>query len=137
MWLLKFLPNYIFYGIFVGGVVGLIASRFIPSYYRTAVQAASAAFIVVGVFMAGAIHDNEAWLERVREIEAKIKEVEVESVKENVRIETKVIEKVKVIKEKGDEVVKYVDREIVKYDDTCRIPKEFVEALNKAAEIPK
>jgi hypothetical protein len=55
----------------------------------------------------------------------------------------KVITKTKVVKERGDEIIKYVDREIVKYDTKflpggiCEIPKEFIKAHNDAAEPPK
>ena len=52
----------------------------------------------------------------------------------------KVVTKTKVVKEKGQEVTKYVDREIVKYDvkfapgGECEIPKEFIKAHNEAAK---
>lgn len=137
MWVLKFLPNWFFYFLMIAGIVGLLVSRFIPSYYKTAAQALSVALFVVGVFMVGAITDNEAWLARVREMEGKIKEVEVQVVKENVRVETKYVDRVQIVKQKGEEIVRYVDREIVKYDDSCKLPDEFIVILNKAAEPPK
>lgn len=137
MWLLKFLPNWIFYGMLLLGVAGLIASRFIPAYYKAAVTAAAAFLFVIGLFMAGAIHDNEAWEARVREMEAKLAEVKVESEKENTKIETKYVNKVQVIKERGKDTIQYIDREVVKYDNLCVIPKEFIIAHNKAAEQPK
>jgi hypothetical protein len=121
----------------IAGIVGLLVSRFIPSYYKTAAQALSVALFVVGVFMVGAITDNEAWLARVKEMEGKIKEVEVQIVKENVRVETKYVDRVQIVKQKGEEIVRYVDREIVKYDDSCKLPNEFIVILNKAAESPK
>ena len=137
MWVLKFLPNWFFYFLMIAGIVGLLVSRFIPSYYKTAAQALSVALFVVGVFMVGAITDNEAWLARVKEMEGKIKEVEVQIVKENVRVETKYVDRVQIVKQKGEEIVRYVDREIVKYDDSCKLPNEFIVILNKAAESPK
>ena len=48
-----------------------------------------------------------------------------------------------IVKIKGEEVIKYVDRELVKYDTKfaaggqCEIPKEFIKAHNDAAEAPK
>lgn len=137
MWVLKFLPNWFFYFLLAAGLVGLIVSKFIPSYYRTAAQALSVAFFVVGVFMIGAITDNEAWIARVKDMELKIKEVEVQVVKENVRVETRYVDRVKTVKEKGEEIVRYIDREIIKYDETCKLPSEFIVILNKAAEPPK
>ena len=87
--------------------------------------------------MTGAIHNEEAWRARVREMEAKVAEAQVKSAEENVKIVEKVVTKTQVIKEKANEIVKYVDREIVKYDNMCEIPKEFVKAVNDAAEPPK
>lgn len=143
MWVLKFLPDWIFYAILLIGFVGLLVGKFIPGPYKTAVQAASAAFFVAGLFMAGAIHDNEAWVARVKEMEEKVAAAEAKSKEENVKIETKVVNKVQVVKTRGEEIVKYIDREIVKYDTKfapggqCELPKEFIRAHNQAAEAPK
>ena len=136
MWLLSFLPNWIFYLILFAGVVGLIVARFIPIpvTYKLPAQALSALAVVIGVFMAGAIHDNEAWLAKVREIEAKLAQAEAKSAVETVRIETKVEKQKQKIVEKQVLVKEYIDREVVKYNNQCVIPKEFVEAHNQAAE---
>jgi len=45
--------------------------------------------------------------------------------------------KTQVIRERGKDIVKYVDREVVKHDVNCVIPKEFVTIHNQAAEAPK
>lgn len=144
MWILKWLPDWIFYGILLTGLVGFFVTyllKFIPIpaiyMYKTPIQMVSLVLIVIGVFMAGAIHNEEAWLARVREMEAKVAEAQVKSAEENIKIVEKVVTKTQVIKEKANEVVKYVDREVVKYDSRCEIPKEFVKAHNDAAEPPK
>jgi len=144
MWILKWLPDWIFYAILFLGIIGYTATyllKFIPIpaiyMYKTPIQLVSIALIVFGVFMAGAIHNEEAWLARVREMEAKVAAAEVKAAEENVKIVEKIATKTQVIKEKGDTIVKYVDREVVKYDNICVIPKEFVKAHNDAAEAPK
>ena len=144
MWILKWLPDWIFYGILLIGVLGYLATyllRFIPIpaiyMYKTPIQLVSICLIVIGVFMSGAIHNEAAWLERVKEMEAKVAEAQARSAEENVKIVEKFTTKTQVIKEKGDNIIKYVDREVVKYDNTCVIPKEFVKAHNDAAEPPK
>ena len=70
-------------------------------------------------------------------MEAKVAEAEAKSATANTDIVEKTVIKTQVIKERGQDIVKYVDREVVKYDTTCIIPKEFVAAHNKAAEAPK
>ena len=93
--------------------------------------------------MSGAISNEETWIAKVKELEAKVEAAQVESVKENIKIETKVVTKTQVIKQRGEDIIHFVDKEIVKYDTKflpggiCEIPKEFIEAHNKAAEAPK
>ena len=150
MWILKWLPFWIFYAILGIGLIGLAVTyllRFIPLpaiyIYKTPIQLVSIALIVLGTFMSGAISNEEAWLAKVKELEVKIQAAEVESEKENVKIETKVVTKTQIVKERGQDIIKYVDKEIIKYDTKflpggeCEIPKEFIEAHNKAAEAPK
>ena len=93
--------------------------------------------------MSGAIYDNDAWEARVKEMEAKVVIAETQSKEENIKIVEKIVTKTQVIKTRGEDIIKYVDREVVKYDTKfapggeCEIPKEFIKALNDAAEAPK
>jgi len=150
MWILKWLPFWIFYAVLAVGLIGLAVTyllKYIPIpaiyIYKTPIQLASVALIVLGTYMSGAISHEEAWLARVKELEAKVQAAQVESEKENIKIETKIVTKTQVIKERGEEIIKYVDKEIVKYDTKflpggeCEIPKEFIVLHNKAAEAPK
>jgi len=148
MWILQWLPNWIFYGIFFAGLLGLLATyvmKFIPLVYvyRTPIQAVSVLLIAIGTYMSGAISNEESWQARVKEMEAKVEAAAVESAQENVKIVEKIVKKTEYIKTRGQDVVKYIDKEIVKYDTKflpggqCEIPKEFIEAHNKAAEAPK
>jgi len=87
--------------------------------------------------MLGAVYNNDSWLAKVKELEAKVVIAEQEAKKETVRVETKIVEKTKIVREKGEQVIQYIDREVVKYDSRCVIPNEFVKALNEAAEIKR
>lgn len=133
MWLLKFLPDWIFYLILFSGVLGLIISRFIPLYYRTATQALSVSLLVIGIFMSGAIYDYHAWQDQVNELKVKLAEAEIKSAETNTKIVEKVVTKTELYREKAKDIIHYVDREIIKYDSSCDIPKEFIDAHNKAA----
>ena len=83
---------------------------------------------------------NKSYLAEVESMKQKVAEAEAKSVVENVKIVEKVVTKTKVVKEKGQDVIKYVDREVVKYDvkfapgGECEIPKEFIKAHNEAAK---
>jgi hypothetical protein len=150
MWILKWLPFWIFYAILGVGLIGLAVTyllRFIPVpaiyIYKTPIQLGSVALIVLGTYMSGAISNEEAWLAKVKELEAKVEAAQIESSKENVKIETKIVTNTKIVKERGQDIIKYIDKEIVKYDTKflpggeCEIPKEFIQIHNKAAESPK
>ena len=84
--------------------------------------------------MMGGIADNEAWLKRVKEMEAKVATLEQKSQETNVKIVKQIITKQVAVQAKQVETIKYVDREIVKYDQTCKIPQEMVHAVNEAAK---
>jgi uncharacterized membrane protein len=149
--MLQLLPNWIFYAVLITGVFGLVVSYFIRFLsfipllyvYKTPIQLSSIIAIVIGTFMAGAIYDNDAWEARVKEMEEKVAAAEVQSKEENIKIVEKVVNKVQIVKTRGQDIVKYVDREVVKYDTKfapggiCEIPKEFIKAHNDAAEAPK
>jgi len=140
MWILSWLPNWIFYGMVLIGVIGFAATylfKYIPVpfiyMYRKPIQIGSMLAIIFGTFMSGAIYDNEAWEARVKEMEAKVAKAEQQSKEANTVIESKVEKAKEKIVQKQIVVKQYIDREIVKYDNTCVIPKEFVEVHNKAA----
>ena len=138
MWILQFLPNWIFYVLCFAGIAAFLVTKFVKILPNAQlIQAASVAVVAVSIYMIGAISNNDAWLARVKEMEAKVAEAEAKSATANTDIVEKTVIKTQVIKERGQDIVKYVDREVVKYDTTCIIPKEFVAAHNKAAEAPK
>lgn len=141
MWILEWLPNWIFYGLLAIGLIGWLITyllKFIPLpqlfIYRNPIQIVSVGLIVVGVYMSGSIANNEAWEAKVKEVQAKLAQAEAKAAEETVRIVEKVVVQQKVVRERGRDVVQYVDREVVKYDTKCEIPPPFVEAHNKAAE---
>lgn len=138
MWILQFLPNWIFYVLFFGGIVALLVSVFVKILPQAKlIQLGSFVVILFSVFMIGAISNNDTWLARVRELEAKVAEAQAQSAQLNTELAEKTVVKTQVIRERGRDIIKYVDREVVKYDTGCVIPKEFVQAHNRAAEAPK
>jgi hypothetical protein len=150
MWILKWLPFWIFYAILGIGLIGLAVTyllKYLPIpalyIYKTSIQIGSIALIVIGTYMSGAISNEEAWIARVKELEEKVVAAQAKSEQENVKIETQVVTKTQIIKERGKDIIKFIDKEIIKYDTKflpggeCEIPKEFIQTHNKAAEAPK
>jgi hypothetical protein len=89
----------------------------------------------------GAASNEEKWQERVKELEGKLAIAENKSKEENVKIEEKVVTKTKVIKEKGEDIIKFIDREvlknneIIKYVENCPVPKDIIEIHNSAVRM--
>lgn len=152
MWLLHLLPTglilWIVNTLLVVGLVGIILGffiKFIPvvNTYRLPIQIGSIIIFCVGLWWQGGYSVELAWRERVEEMEARVAAAEAQSKETNTKIVTKVVTKTQVIRTRGADIVKYVDREIVKYDEkfakggVCEIPQEFIKAHNDAAEQPK
>lgn len=155
MWVLHFLPDtflqFIVNTILVIGVVSTFLSFFVlnhilrlfpllANYYRIA-QVVSIIILVLGVYFKGGYSTEMIWREKVAEMQLKINEAIEQAEQASKTVETKVITKTKIVKEKGDTVIQYIDREIVKYDvkfaagGQCEIPEEFIKAHNDAVAI--
>ena len=145
MWIMNFLPSWIFHLLFIAGVLALVASfvlKAVPllTQYRIPVQIAAVVAILIATWFEGAISNQNAWVARVKEMEAKVAKAEEQSQQVNTVIKEKIVKQIEVVKTRGDDVIRYVDREIVKYDTKfaaggqCEIPAEFIKAHNQAAE---
>lgn len=144
LWILQFLPDWVYYGILAIGLVGLAVTyflRFIPIpaifIYKTPIQLASVAMIAFGVYMSGVIANEQKWKDRVAQLEKEYEESKIKSEKVSTEVVTKYITKREVIRERGEEQVRYIDREITKYNEICRLPKEVITVHNQAAKAPK
>ena len=139
MWFLSVLPEWAVHLILSTGVVGLVAGFILRRFlltekYTPAIQVISLILFSVGLYLTGALNNSKIWEAQVSELKTKVAEAEAKSEKVNTKVVTKVVTKNRIIKEKGNDVIKYIDREIVKYDNSCPVPKEVVTALNAAAE---
>ena len=148
MWLLNLMPDWFYHLIVVVSILGLIVAsvlKFVPfvSTYRLPIQVISALLLVFGVWMEGGIVNEAKWEARVKELEEKVKIAEEKSTEKNVEIQEKVITQTKVVKEKGRDIIQYIDREvvkkeeIVKFIENCPIPKDIIDAHNAAATLNK
>lgn len=138
MWILNFMPGWIFSALLLVGAGTFLATKFIKIIpNKEAIQWASVGVILVSIYFIGANANNDAWELRVKELEAKVAVAETESKATNETIKEKVVYRTQIVKQRGADNIQYIDREVTKYDNTCVIPREFVEAHNRAAEPPK
>jgi hypothetical protein len=132
----------------VVGVLGIVLGffvKFIPvvNTYRLPIQIVSIIIFCVGLWWQGGYSVEQAWRKRVTELEAQVARAQEQSKTVNQKIKTKVVTKIQIVKVRSEDQIKYIDREIVKYDEKfakggmCEIPQEFIKAHNAAAEQPK
>ena len=130
--------------ILLAGAVVTVAGffvRFIPfvNQYRIPVQIAGILLLTLGVYFEGGYTTEMAWRERVHEVEAKLQLAEKQSAEVNTEIVTRVVTQTKIVRERGNDIVKYVDREVVKnqevikFVENCPIPEIIINTHNAAA----
>jgi len=148
MFILSILPEWVFHAITIAGILGTVVGfvlGMIPviKTYIIPIRVISLLLLSFGLYLEGGLADYKVWEAKVKEVEAKLAQAEVQSVKENTKIVTKVITKTQIVKTRGQDIVRYVDREVIKYDEKfakggiCEIPQEFIKAHNDAAEAVK
>jgi hypothetical protein len=148
MWILHLLPDafisVIVNIILIAGILTTAAGffvRFVPFImtYRIPVQVAGILLLITGVYFEGGYSTEMAWRERVREAEAKVAQAEKLSAENNVQIITKFVKKTKVIRDRGQDIVNYIDREVVRdqevirFVENCPIPSVIIATHNAAA----
>lgn len=144
MWLMNFLPDWIFHAILLAGVLGLLASfvlKFIPffSTYNLLIQVGAIVLIVFGVWFEGAMSNQAEWEAKVAEMQVKVAEAEAKSQEENVKIITKTVKQLELVRTRGQDIINYVDREVVKdrevikFVENCPIPEIIISTHNAAA----
>jgi hypothetical protein len=143
MWLLSFLPDsfllWIINIILLAGLVGTLSSffiKFIPPLmpYASGIKIIGIILLVAGVWFRGGYDVEMEWRKRVADLEAKIAIAEEKSKDTNTKIQTKIVEKVKVVKEN---TVVYRDRikEVEKIiDKDCKVAPEAIDIHNAAAK---
>jgi hypothetical protein len=149
VWMFSLLPDSIFvmltYAIFIVGLLLYIASKLVKwipimMQYRIPAELVGVLLLCVGAYFFGWRGNEEKWLDRVAELEAKVKIAEEKSQQINTVIQEKIVTRVKVIKENV-----YVNREIIKevagaqLDAQCSLPKSTISLHDSASrnEVPE
>lgn len=147
-WILSLLPDWVWPALLIIGVLALLAAwvlGFVPfvKNYRLPIQVGGIIATVVAVWFLGAASNEEKWQAKIKEMEEKVKLAEEQATNKNIEIQEKIVTKTKIVKEKGKDIVQYIDREIVKkeeivkYIEQCPVPKEIIDLHNQATELNK
>jgi len=141
MWILSYLPTWIFYAITVIGILGLISSYvlgMIPliTQYKLPLQILSVVVIAFGVFIIGGVENELSWQAKVKELEAQVAVATAKSNETNTKIQYKVVTKIKIVKEQVEVVKKEIEiqKEFINAD--CKINPTAIDLYNKAVADP-
>ena len=144
-WMLQLIPDSIFvwitYLLFASGILLYVASKLVTwlplmGRYRLPAELAGVTALVVAAYFYGGI----GYREMVAEMKERVRVAEEKSQQVNTVIETKIVEKIKVVKENV-----YINREIIKevagkqLDAQCTLPRSTVSLHDSASrnEVPQ
>ena len=118
-------------------VINKILNRWpgMSPYYHI-LQLVSAILLLGGVYFKGSYQTESEWRAKVQAAEERVKIAEQQAAEATGKIETKVVEKTKILKIRGETIYRNIEQQVVKYNNTCVIPKEFISIHNQAAENP-
>lgn len=142
-WILGFLPdallNLIYWAIIIAGITGVAASwlaRWIPFYgqYAKLLKPLGVILIILGVYLKGGYDTEMAWRDKLKAAEERAALAEKQAIEANDKLQAKITEKVKIVKEN---TVVYRDRikEVEKViDSQCKVAPEVITIHNDAAK---
>lgn len=148
MWLISFIPDsvlqtFIFMILAIGAggyILGTFGSLFLGiKPYASLIKTISTVLLVAGVYFYGGYGVEMEWRKKAAELQAEIDRKNAVSEVVTEKIVTQYVDKVKIVKEKGNVVIKEIPKYITKESDAnCVIPKSFVMLHNSASrnEIP-
>lgn len=138
MFLLNWLPDWIFYFILLAGVAGIVISffiKFIPfvNTYRLPLQLVSVVLTVAGVWFAGGIAKDQEYREQIEAAKKRAEIAEQKAKDATARVEYVFKDKVKVVKETQVIVQEKIRDLSVQIDGQCKVIPQVIDIHNQAA----
>jgi hypothetical protein len=138
-WLVSFLPDWVFHIVIFLGIGSLVASAILKRLpalhtYSFITYFAGLVLIISGVWFEGGISEKTKWEEKVKELENKVQVAETKSHEVNTVIETKIVERVKIVKDTKNankETAKLIANQL---DSKCVVPESTVMLINSASQ---
>ena len=143
MWFLSFIPDWILQWAIHGLVIlGLVLTfigslvRFIPVIqpYALVGRQLGIVLLVVGVFFEGGYATEMSYRARIAEMQAKIKEAEIQSAKANEKLAAEVSKNKELIKEKVNRNAKDIEAKREAINAECKLSDDAWVLYNRAVE---
>jgi hypothetical protein len=142
-WILSLLPEWILVTLIHGTVVvGLVLTfcggllKFIPviNPYAAIAKQIGIVLLVIGVFFEGGLAVEQSYRVRIAEMQAKIKEAEIQSVKLNEKLTVEVGKNKELIKEKVNINAKDIEAKREAINAECKLSDDAWVLYNRAVE---
>jgi hypothetical protein len=132
---------WIYYIMLTLGIGLYVASKLVKwipmmGQYKLPSELIGVLLLVIGAYFYGGHGVQSAWLARVAELEAKLKVAEEKSQQVNTVIQTKVVERVKVVEKKVEVVRVEIEKQKEIINAECKINDTAIDLYNKAVADP-
>ena len=142
-WILSLIPEWILVTLIHGTVVvGLVLTfcggllKFIPviNPYAAIAKQIGIVLLVIGVFFEGGLAVEQSYRARIAEMQAKIKEAEIQSAKANEKLAYEVSKNKELIKEKVNRNAKDIEAKREAINAECKLSDDAWMLYNRAVE---
>jgi len=142
-WILSLIPEWILVTLIHGTVViGLVLTfcggllKFIPviNPYAAIAKQIGIVLLVIGVFFEGGLAVEQSYRARIAEMQAKIKEAEIQSAKANEKLAYEVSKNKELIKEKVNRNAKDIEAKREAINAECKLSDDAWVLYNRAVE---
>lgn len=123
----------IVHGLLIFGIITYFASKF-AGIYKFIAKPVSIIIIIIAVFLQGNFYAMRQYKTEISQYQEKIEKAEKESKKVNTVIETKVVEKIKVVKDTTNANVQVIEKVVTKYDYMCTLSNAAISLHNAASQ---
>jgi hypothetical protein len=139
MFLIDFLPDWVFHVVTVVGVLGIVAGfllgsiPFIKTYARE-IQIGAVILTVLGVWFEGGIAAEDKWQKRVSAVELKLAKAEAESADTNAKLGAELAKNKTLVDEKVAAQRERLKAEAVQLNKECKFNSRVIDVINDAAK---
>lgn len=155
MWLLHLLPDgileFVVNAVLILGIISTLLSffvlnrilRLIPGLanYHTMIQIVSIIILAAGLYFKGGYSTEMIWRAEVAQLKEDLEKAKNKAAEVVTVIEEKIVYKDRIVREKAQTLVQYIDREVVKkeeiikYVEVCPVPNELIDIHNQAVKL--
>lgn len=129
MWLLQFVPDSLIHLLVLAGIVGCVINiiPFVPG--KSITKFLGPVLLAIGMYAEGGITERKIWETRILELKVEVERVRAEAAKITTKTVIKYVDKIKIVRENGDEIIKVVE----KFVPVVCVPNGIVQYHNDSA----